>query len=164
MENKTQQEEVFDTNEMADPVFKKITETTENDKQIAEVAVKKISELLKGLLDEVDDFTVKHAFLALSRSMGYLTQAFTNSPEEFEEEMDKANALAVEKMMPSIMPKMQDGKIIEEDFDMNDLSLKRILMALSCAVDYTFWRNELAHYSEIRKQEEANSKNQGDIA
>lgn len=163
MENETQ-EQVFNTNEMTDPVFKKISDTTENDKVIAEQVVQKISALLKESLDEIEDFTVKHAFLALSRSMGYLTQVFTENPEEFAEEMDKANFLAVEKMMPSIMPKMQDGKIIEEDFDKDDLSLKRILMALSCAVDYTFWRNELAHYSEMRNQEEAGSKNQSDIA
>lgn len=151
----TQPEEMIKTNEISDPVFDKISKITETDHRIAEEAISDISVMLKEYLDNKEDFTVKHAFLALSRSMGYLTKVFTNSPEEFDMEMEKANKLAVEKMMPSIMPKMQDGKIIEENFDMEDLSLRRVLMALSCAVDYTFWKNELAHYSKIRSQEEA---------
>ena len=45
----------------------------------------------------------------------------------------------------------------EENFDLEDVSVRRILMAAGTLVDYTFWRNELARYAEMRANSEAKS-------
>lgn len=143
--------------QMNDPVFDLVNEKVKADQEISERCVTEFIGIIKKFLEEDEEFTTKHGFLALGRTIVYLTQTFCKDNEHFEYEIEKANALAVDKMMLSLMPAMKDGKIIDENFDQEDVSLRRVLMAIGALVDYTFWRNELSNYAQKRAELEGQS-------
>jgi hypothetical protein len=145
--------------QLKDPVFEAVRQISEKDGKISERAVAKFVEVLKTLFDNDEEFTTKHGFIALGRAIVYLSQTFCKDNEHFEIEVEKAENLAVEKMLPSIMPVMQDGKIIG-DFDAEDTSVRRVIMALGTAIDYTIWRNELSQYAEMRAKLEGQVSNE----
>lgn len=144
--------------QMNDPVFDEVNEKTRQDQMIAERCTEKLADIIKEQMDNDPEFNVKHGFLALGRTIIYLSQTFCKDAQQFEFELEKSNALAVDKMMASLMPTMKDGKIVDENFDMEDVSLRRVLMATGSLVDYTFWRNELSQYAERRAQMEADNQ------
>lgn len=136
--------------QMIDPVFEKVNEQIKKDNTIAEKCVNEFADVLNKFISEDKEFTQKHGFIALGRTLVYLTQTLCKDADHFESEIEKANALMADKMMSSLMPLTKDGKIVEEDFDVEDVSVRRVLMALGCGVDYVFWRNELSNYAEKR--------------
>lgn len=146
--------------QMADPVFEKVNEQIKKDNTIAEKCVNEFADVLNKFIKEDKEFSSKHGFIALGRTLVYLTQTLCKDAEHFESEIEKANALMADKMMLSLMPLTKDGKIVEENFDIEDVSVRRVLMALGCGVDYVFWRNELSSYSEKRSELEEDSTNE----
>lgn len=142
--------------QMIDPVFEKVNEQIKKDNTIAEKCVNEFADVLNKFISEDSEFTQKHGFIALGRTLVYLTQTLCKDADHFESEIEKANALMADKMMTSLMPLTKDGKIVEENYDIEDVSVRRVLMALGCGVDYVFWRNELSNYAEKRVDIEEN--------
>lgn len=138
------------TEQMIDPVFEKVNEQIKKDNEIAEKCVNKFADTLNDFMRDDKEFSMKHGFIALGRTLVYLTQTLCKDAQHFEQEVEKANTLMADKMMTSLMPLTQDGKIVDKDYDIEDVSVRRVLMALGCGVDYVFWRNELSSYSEKR--------------
>ena len=54
--------------------------------------------------------------------------------------------------MPSILPKIDGEKIIEEDYDMENLSIRRLMLSVGTLIDYIFWRSELSNYQKTRSE------------
>nr|UWI48869.1 hypothetical protein NZ312_12205 [Clostridioides difficile] len=42
------------------------------------------------------------------------------------------------------MPKVDCGKVINEDFDIEDLSVRRTMLTLGITIDYIMWKTDLA--------------------
>jgi hypothetical protein len=55
-----------------------------------------------------------------------------------------------------VFPRFQDGKNVEEGSDLENLSIRRIMLALGTAVDYVIWRTELSNYQQVRENLEKN--------
>lgn len=146
------------TNLQNDPVMDKIKVITEQDREIVDEAVGTILEHLKSKLDKQENFTLKHGYLTCAKAMIYLSQALCDSEEEFEAELNAAQVVAIDRVMPSILPKIEDGKIVEEGYDLENLSVRRLMMTMGTTVDYIFWRNEISKYSETRAEIESEEK------
>lgn len=142
----------MENNLQNDQAFDKILEITKLDRNISEDFVNKTIELLKNELSNNKDFNIKHGFLGLSKCIVALAQTLCESEEEYNSEISKAQGIAINKVMNAIMPKTKDGKIIEEGYDMEDLSIKRLMLVAGTVIDYIFWRTEFSHYSETREE------------
>lgn len=138
---------------LEDKILDQINAQSEKDRNTAEECAKKIMEILSKEMER-EDFNVKHGFLSLARSIIYLSQSFCKDADEFNAEMEKADKLAVDKMIYSIMPTMKDGRVIDEDFDMDNLKVSRLMMAFGIGIDYTFWKSELGKYASERLEQE----------
>lgn len=141
-----------------DPVFDKITEITKEDKSICEDFVNKTIELLKSELESENDFTLKHGFLGLSKSIIALAQSLCDNEEHYNQELSKAQNVAIDRIMPSILPKTDGEKITEEDYDMENLSIRRLMLSVGTLIDYIFWRSEVSNYSKTRTELEESEK------
>lgn len=135
-----------------DPAFDKVSEISIKDVEISRQFVDKTLNVLKEEFDNNPDFTVKHGFLGLSKTILALSQSLCENSEQYSYEMGKAQDIATKKVMPSILPKLDGDKIIEKDYDMEDLSIRRIMMTIGTVIDYVFWRNDLSRYSETRAE------------
>lgn len=143
----------MENNLQNDIVFEKIAEITQQDKVITQNFVDKTVELLKEELENPENnFNIKHGFLGLSKAIIALTQSLCDNEEHYNNELSKAQAVAIDRMMPSILPKVEDDKIVEDNYDMDNLSIRRLMMMIGTAMDYIFWRAELSNYSETRSE------------
>lgn len=141
-----------------DPVFDKMTEVAKQDKLICDDFVNKTVELLKSELENKDNhFNVKHGFLSLSKSIIALAQSLCDNEEHYNEELIKAQSVVIDRVMPSILPKIDGEKIIEEDYDMENLSIRRLMLSVGTLIDYIFWRSELSNYQKTRSELEKES-------
>ena len=142
-----------------DAILEQIKEDRIKDCQMIEEFLDKIAPVIREALeDEQSGFNLKHAFLALSRAQILLSQSYCDSPEHFKSETEKAEKNAIEKVIPSLMPKMEGDKIIEENYDMENLSLRRVIMTLASALDYAFWKTDVKAYTDLRNAAEEKEK------
>lgn len=135
-----------------DPVFDKVSELTRLDQEIADRTVTKFLDILKDELENSEDYGLKHGFIALSKTMIFLSQSLCENEEEFNAELHAAQNVAINRMVPAILPKIEEGEIVEEGYDLENLSIRRIMMSIGTAIDYVFWRNEISKYSETREE------------
>lgn len=142
----------MENNLQNDPAFDKVTEISVKDTEISREFVTKLIDLLKNELNENTEFGVKHGYLSLSRGIIALSQSLCENREEYLKEMEKAQDIATKRIMPAILPKVDKDEIIDENYDMDDLSIRRIMMTIGTVIDYVFWRSDLAQYSEIREE------------
>lgn len=152
----------MENNLQNDPAMDKIKEITEQDRIIVDGAVGTILDHLKDKLENDKEFTLKHGYLTCAKALIYLSQALCDSEEQFQAELAAAQGVAIDRVMPSVLPKIEDGKIVEEGYDLENLSVRRLMMTMGTAIDYIFWRNEVSKYSETREdleKEEANTEN-----
>lgn len=137
-----------------DKTLEIIREESIRDNKIIEPVLDKILTILSEEIQSDNEFQVKHGLLLAGRALVYLSQALCKDEAMFTEELDKSQTLAIDRIVSSIMPKVEDGKIVEEGYDLENLSIRRIMMALGTAVDYVMWRTEMSHYQDLRKDEE----------
>lgn len=135
-----------------DPVFDKLTEVTKQDKLICDDFVNKTVELLKSELENKDQFNIKHGFLGLSKSIIALAQSLCDNEEHYNQELIKAQSVVIDRVMPAILPKIDGEKITEEDYDMENLSIRRLMLSVGTLIDYIFWRSELSNYQKTRSE------------
>lgn len=135
-----------------DPAFDKVTEISIKDIEISKDFVDKTLKILKEEFDNKEDFTIKHGFLGLSKLIIALSQSLCENSDQYAYETGKAQDIVTKRIMPAILPKINGDKIIEEDYDMDDLSIRRIMLTMGTTIDYVFWRNDLSSYSEARAE------------
>lgn len=133
-----------------DPAFEKVSEISVKDTEISKEFINKALELLREEFNNNDDFTIKHGFLSLSKLIIALAQSLCETSEEYVSEIEKAQNIATNKVMPAILPKFNEDETIEDGYDMEDLSIRRIMMTMGSTIDYVFWRNDLSQYSDTR--------------
>lgn len=137
-----------------DPAFEKVREMTVKDAEISKEFVDKALDLLKEQFDNKEEFTIKHGFLGLSKLIIALTQSLCENEEQYHYEMIKAQDIVTNKVMPSILPKIEDGEVVKNNYDMEDLSIRRIMMTTGTIIDYVLWRNDMSSYSAVRAEME----------
>lgn len=144
-----------------DEAIEAIKQIRENDmKQISEFMEK--NKLIEPILEELENnekFKLKHAYIAASLQISYLTQLLYDDEESFKDAVLKSDKLTVERIIPSITPRIVNGEIIEEDKDIAQLSVGELMLATSSLIDNIFWKADLNMYSELKTLEEV-SKNE----
>ena len=139
-----------------DKVFEEVQDISKKDNEIMAPVLEKILKVISDELDDDNEFTVRQGYIALSKALVYISQALCENEEFFKKEIDEAQKIALEKIIPSMLPLIKDGKIVEENYDKEDLSVRRMMMALAQAGEYIIWRMLVSNIQYIEKDD--NSK------
>ncbi|NRT64593.1 hypothetical protein B0P06_006068 [Clostridium saccharoperbutylacetonicum] len=139
-----------------DKVFEEVQDISKKDNEIMAPALEKILKVISDELDADNEFTVRQGYIALSKALVYISQALCENEEFFKKEIDAAQKIALEKIIPSMLPLIKDGKIVDENYDKEDLSVRRMMMALAQAGEYIIWRMLVSNIQDIEKED--NSK------
>ena len=145
-------------NMQTDPVFDKINDRMNNDKKVAMDFTNDIIDMLhKGL--KRGKLNLTQVYIALADALIGVTQALCEDEEHYKAEYNIANKMATNKVIPVFLPKLTaDGKI-PEDYDKENLSIRRIMFTLASSIEYALWRGQLAYYQGMREQEEEQEEN-----
>lgn len=135
-----------------DEAYSRIAEESKKDNELVNPILDKVLNVLSEELKNNDKFMIEHGYMVAGRLLVYLSQALCDSEQMFNDEIDKAQEIAVNRVIKSIMPKVEDGKIVEEGYDLENLSIRRIMVSLGTAVDYVLWRTALSQYQNVRKE------------
>ncbi|MGO0862627.1 hypothetical protein, partial [Clostridioides difficile] len=106
-----------------------------------------VDNFINKIYDEInnnENFSLKHGFLTIGKLLVILAQSLCDNEEHFSKECDLAKDIVLNKIMEAIMPKVDCGKVINEDFDIEDLSIRRIMLTLGITIDYIMWKTDLA--------------------
>jgi hypothetical protein len=139
-----------------DKVFEEVQDISKKDNEIMAPALEKILKVISDELDADNEFTVRQGYIALSKALVYISQALCENEEFFKKEIDAAQKIALEKVIPAMLPLIKDGKIVDENYDKEDLSVRRMMMALAQAEEYIIWRMLVSNIQDIEKED--NSK------
>ena len=139
-----------------DKVFEEVQDISKKDNEIMAPVLEKILKVISDELDADDEFTVRQGYIALSKALVYISQALCENEEFFKKEVDASQKIALEKIIPSMLPLIKDGKIVDENYDKEDLSIRRMMMALAQAGEYIIWRMLVSNIQDIEKDD--NSK------
>ncbi len=139
-----------------DKVFEEVQDISKKDNEIMAPALEKILKVISDELDADNEFTVRQGYIALSKALVYISQALCENEEFFKKEIDAAQKIALEKIIPSMLPLIKDGKIVDENYDKEDLSVRRMMMAIAQAGEYIIWRMLVSNIQDIEKED--NSK------
>lgn len=130
-----------------DKIVDEIQETLDNDTRIvSEFSSKNIIDPLLEEIMKHEEFNIKHGFLSLAKAMVFLTRTYYNTDEEFDSDYKKAQDVAINRIINSITPKVENGEIVEENYDLENLSIRRLMLAFASSIDYTFWKLEVNSY------------------
>lgn len=139
-----------------DKVFEEVQDISKKDNEIMAPVLEKILKVISDELDVDNEFTVRQGYIALSKALVYVSQALCENEEFFKKEVDASQKIALEKIIPSMLPLIKDGKIVDENYDKEDLSIRRMMMALAQAGEYIIWRMLVSNIQDIEKDD--NSK------
>lgn len=151
MENATKLRE---NSQLNDPIFEQIEEQFLEDIKRSTEIENALNIVIKDKICNEDNLSTKHAFLALGRILIALTRPMCKDQDHFINEVDKAEKLFMDKMLPSTFPAMKDGEVVDKNFDKEDIHIRRILMALGVGVQGTLYQESLATYQARRHEME----------
>jgi hypothetical protein len=134
-----------------DETFESLKEINEQDNALMQPVLEKLMDTLGEALKAENAFSTKHGYMAVGKLLIYLSQSLCKDEEHFKSELEASQDMAIDRVVQSILPKIQDGKIVEEGYDLENLSIRRIMLALGTAVDYVIWRTELSNYQQVRE-------------
>jgi hypothetical protein len=140
-----------------DEIFKEVQKISQKDNEIMSPVLERILKVISDELDADNDFTVRQGYIALSKAFVYLSQALCENEEFFRSEVNASQKIALENIIPSMLPNVKDGKIIDENYDKENLSVRRMMMALAQSGEYIIWRMLVANLQDI--DETSNNKN-----
>lgn len=138
-----------------DEIFAEVQKVSQKDNEIMTPVLEKILKVLSDELDTDNGFTVRQGYIALTKSLVYLSQALCKDEEFFRNEIDAAQKIALEKVIPAMLPDVKDGKIIDENYDKEDLSVRRMMIALAQSGEYIIWRMLVSNLQDIEKESDA---------
>ena len=136
-----------------DKVFEEVQDISKKDNEIMAPVLEKILKVISDELDVDNEFTVRQGYIALSKALVYVSQALCENEEFFKKEVDASQKIALEKIIPSMLPLIKDGKIVDENYDKEDLSIRRMMMALAQAGEYIIWRMLVSNIQDIEKDD-----------
>ena len=148
LENKNEKTIKFNKDE----IFEEVQKFSQKDNEIATPILEKILKVISDELDADNDFTVRQGYIALTKSLVYLSQALCENEEFFKNEIDAAQRIALEKVIPAMLPSIKDGKILDENYDKENLSVRRMMMALAQSGEYIIWRMLVSNIHDIENQ------------
>lgn len=135
-----------------DKIFEEAQKFSQKDNEIAAPVLEKMLELISNELDADNEFTVRQGYIALTKAFVYLSQALCEDEEFFRKEIDAAQRIALDKVIPAMLPTIKDGKIVDEDYDQENLSIRRMMMALAQSGEYIIWRMLVTNLQEMKNQ------------
>ncbi|MCC0628545.1 hypothetical protein IR152_01140 [Clostridioides sp. ES-S-0108-01] len=137
------------TNIQEETILEQIKKINEEDNKIVTNIVDNFINKIYDEINNNENFSLKHGFLIVGKLLVILAQSLCDNEEHFSKECDEAKDMVLNKIMEAIMPKVDCGKVIDEDFDIENLSIRRIMLALGIAIDYIMWKTDLAkNYQE----------------
>ncbi|MCC0635212.1 MULTISPECIES: hypothetical protein [unclassified Clostridioides] len=131
------------TNIQEETILEQIKRINEEDNNIVTNIVDNFINKLYDEINNNENFSLKHGFLTIGKLLVILAQSLCDNEEHFSKECDLAKDIVLNKIMEAIMPKVDCGKVIDEDFDIEDLSIRRIMLTLGIAIDYIIWKTDL---------------------
>ncbi|MCC0638935.1 MULTISPECIES: hypothetical protein [unclassified Clostridioides] len=131
------------TNIQEETILEQIKRINEEDNNIVTNIVDNFINKLYDEINNNENFSLKHGFLTIGKLLVILAQSLCDNEEHFSKECDLAKDIVLNKIMEAIMPKVDYGKVIDEDFDIEDLSIRRIMLTLGIAIDYIIWKTDL---------------------
>jgi hypothetical protein len=134
-----------------DEAFESLKEINEQDNALMQPVLESIMDTLGKALKSESGFGVKHGYMAVGKLLIYLSQSLCKDEEHFKDELEKSQNVAIDRVVQAVLPKIENGKIVEEGYDLENLSIRRIMLALGTAVDYVIWRTELSNYQQVRE-------------
>lgn len=140
-----------------DEIFKEVQKISQKDNEIMSPVLERILKVISDELDADNDFTVRQGYIALSKAFVYLSQALCENEEFFRSEVNASQKIALENIIPSMLPNVKDGKIIDENYDKENLSVRRMMMALAQSGEYIIWRMLVANLQDM--DETSDNKN-----
>ena len=135
-----------------DEIFGEVQKVSQKDNEIMGPVLEKILKIISDELDADNDFTVRQGYIALTKSLVYLSQALCENEEFFRNEINAAQKIALEKVIPAMLPNVEDGKIIDEDYDKENLSVRRMMMAIAQSGEYIIWRMLVSNLQDIENE------------
>lgn len=142
MENKNEKNKIFD----------EVQKVSQKDNEIMTPVLEKVLKVISDELDADNDFTVRQGYIALAKSLVYLSQALCDNEEFFRNEIDAAQKIALDKIIPAMLPNIKDGKIIDENYDKENLSVRRMMMALAQSGEYIIWRMLVSNLQDLERK------------
>ena len=143
--------------EQFDPVIDYLKELQIRDAKIADPFIQEMLDMIKDKLENVDGFETKHAYIALSRTIAFVTQTMCKDQDEFLAELNSARRIVDNKIFPAIIPADENGNL-PEGFDNEDLSIRRLMLLVPNFIDALFWKVDMSNYQEIRETDDKLSK------
>ncbi|MGO0904989.1 hypothetical protein ACTPC6_04365 [Clostridioides difficile] len=132
------------TNIQEETILEQIKMINEEDNKIVSNIVDNFINKIYDEINNNENFSLKHGFLTIGKLLVILAQSLCDNEEHFSKECDLAKDIVLNKIMEAIMPKVDCGKVIDKDFDIEDLSIRRIMLTLGIAIDYIMWKTDLA--------------------
>lgn len=152
-----------DLNTHIDPVFEKIKDEHSRLRAVAEPVALELLDLIKEEYKNNDEFTIKAALLTMSQLAMYVGQSLYSSHEDFTKDLEIVDKQTLHRVLQSFYPQMDGNVIKEEDYDLGNLSLRRIFITLAGAMDASLWQASLAEYPEDREAYEVLSEVAEDV-
>lgn len=117
----------------ADPSVQKALETVAKDDAISKDFINETLNRINVLMkDKNTEFNINHGFQALGKCINFLGQLLYPSLEAFQNDLVLSHKIVVENVMESL-----------PDEDLNNFSLKRLMMVSGSLIDYVYWRKAL---------------------
>lgn len=150
MKNKNKNEKTIEYNK--DEIFGEVQKVSQKDNELVTPVLEKILKVISDELDADNGFTVRQGYIVLIKSLVYLSQALCESEEFFRNEIDAAQKIALEKVVPAMLPKVKEGKVIDEEYDKENLSVRRMMMAIAQSGEYIIWRMLVSNLQDIKNE------------
>ena len=138
-------------------IKEKFNKDTEAAKKLADDLHRYCEDILLNRSHEFGGIDFQRLFLALGYNLISVASILCEK-DTYEVDAARAKYLAENKIVPSVMPLCRDGEIVDEDFEKDDLSLKKLLMSVGFSLENMIWRNELNFYSTKREELEKDAK------
>ncbi len=135
-----------------DKIFEEVQKISKKDNEIMSPALEKILKVISDELDTDNEFTIRQGYIALSKALVYISQALCDNEEFFKTEVEASQKIALDKIIPSMLPNIKDGKIIDENYDKEDLSVRRMMMAIAQAGEYIIWRMLVSNVQDLETE------------
>lgn len=159
MENKNEKTMELDK----DKIFEEVQKVSKEDNEIMNPVLEKILKVISDELDADNGFTIRQGYVALNKALVYLSQALCEDEEFFKNEIDLSQKIALEKVIPAMLPSVKDGKITDENYDKEDLSVRRMMMALAQAGEYVIWRMLVSNFQDMENAKEDSETDGGNV-
>ena len=147
----------IDTDYTFELIKEKFNKDTEAAKKLADDLHIYCEDILLNRSHEFGGIDFQRLFLALGYNLISVASILCEK-DTYEVDATRARHLAKNKVIPSVMPLCRDGEIVDEDFEKDDLSLRKLLMSLGFSIEDMIWRKELTFYSTQREELEKDMK------